>query len=70
LGKLDGKKTPAITRPQIQEIFSRLLRNPAPGPTQIAKEVTQVLLLNEEARIYSWYTKHRQWPPSHRRPDS
>jgi hypothetical protein len=43
---------------------------PTAGPAQIAKEITRVLRRSEEARIYDWRAKHRQWPPSRRRPDS
>jgi len=38
-----GGKTPAITVSQVREVFTRLLRHPAPSPERIAVEVTRVL---------------------------
>lgn len=58
-----GKKTPALTVPQVREIFTRLLRRPPPSPRQIAREVTDVLTRNEEARIYHWHARTGQFPP-------
>ena len=60
------KKTPALTVAQIREIFSRLLRQPAPGPTQIAEEINRVLQRNEEARIYHWHQQTKEFPPRRR----
>ena len=57
------KKTAAITVPQIRAIVSRLLRNPAPSPKQIADVVSRVLRRNEEARIYHWYNAGGEFPP-------
>lgn len=57
------KKTPAITVPQVREIFSRLLGRALPTPRQIAEEVTRVLQRNEEARIYHHYKATRNFPP-------
>ena len=42
-----------MTVSQTRQIFTRLLRQPAPSPEEIAEEVTRVLRRNEEARIYS-----------------
>ena len=42
---------------QVREIFTRLLRDPAPSPERIAEEVTRVLRRNEEARIYHWHQR-------------
>jgi hypothetical protein len=61
--EIAGKKTAAITVPQVREIFSRLLRNPPPSPPQIAREVTAVLTRNEEARIYHWHARTGVFPP-------
>ena len=58
-----GKKTPALTAPQVRQIFSALLRTPAPTPAQIAAEVTRVLRRNEESRIYAWYQQTQTFPP-------
>ena len=49
-----GGKTPAVTVSQVREIFTRLLRSPAPSPERIAAEVTRVLRRKEAARIYKW----------------
>jgi len=48
-----GGETPAVTVPQVREIFSRLLQHPPASPARIAAEVTRVLRCNEEARIYA-----------------
>lgn len=58
-----GEKTPAVTVPQVREIFSRLLRQPPPTPHQIAANVTDTLTRNEQARIYHWHTRTGQLPP-------
>jgi hypothetical protein len=47
----------------VQEIFSRLLRDPPPTPRQIAAQVNRVLRRNEESRIYAWYHKTKTFPP-------
>ena len=47
----------------MREVFSRLLRNPAPSAREIAEEVTRVLQRNEEARIYHWHTATGFFPP-------
>jgi hypothetical protein len=54
---------PAVTTPQIREIFSRLLRNPPPTSARIAAEVSEVLRRNEEARIYAWRQRTGGYPP-------
>jgi hypothetical protein len=61
------KKTPALTVPQVREIFTRLLRDPPPSPRQIAREITAVLLRNEEARIYHWHAATGEFPPRRNR---
>ena len=52
-----------MTVAQMREVFSRLLRQPAPGPNQIAEEINRVLQRNEEARIYHWYHQTKEFPP-------
>ena len=56
--------------PQVREIFTRLLRDPAPSPAQIAEEVTRVLRRNEEARIYHWHAATKTFPPRRPPPDT
>jgi hypothetical protein len=58
-----GGKTPAVTVPQVRQIFTRLLRGPAPTAEEIAADVTRVLRRNEEARIYHWHNKTGKFPP-------
>ena len=65
-----GGKTPAITASQTRQIFTRLLRHPAPGPEQIAEEVTRVLRRNEESRIYHWHKATGEFPPRRPRPNT
>jgi hypothetical protein len=55
-----------VTVSQLGEIFTRLLRTPAPSPERIAEQVSRVLRRKETARIYKWYKKTGQFPP--RRP--
>ena len=43
---------PALTVPQMREVFARLLQPDPPSPQQIAAEVSRVLRRTEEARIY------------------
>lgn len=57
---------PAVTTPQIHQIFSRLLRNPKPTSAQIARQVSDVLRRNEESRIYAYHKQTGDYPP--RRP--
>ena len=52
-----------MTAPQVQEIFSRLLRNPPPTSAQIAKLVSDALRRTEEARIYDWHQRTGGFPP-------
>ena len=39
-----------MTASQMRQIFTRLLRHPAPSPEEIAEEVTRVLRRNEESQ--------------------
>ena len=43
-----------MTASRVREVFTRLLRSPAPSPERIAEEVTRVLRRKETARIYKW----------------
>ena len=61
-----GGKTPALTVPQMREIFARLLLPTPPSAARIAEEISTVLRRNEEARIYHWYAETQTYPP--RRP--
>jgi hypothetical protein len=65
-----GGKTPAITVPQMRQIFTGLLRHPAPTPDEIAEAVTRVLRRNEESRIYHWYKATGTFPPRRPGPDT
>jgi hypothetical protein len=67
-----GGKTPALTVSQLRQVFSRLLRDPAPTAAAIAVEVTRVLRRNEEGRCEStiWYVATRTYPPRRARPDT
>ena len=40
-----------MTVPQMRQLFTRPLRQPAPTPEEIAEVVTRVLRRDEEARI-------------------
>ena len=60
------KKTPALTPPQVRQIFAELLLDRPPTPKEIAEKVTEVLRRNEEARIYHWYKQMKQFPPRRR----
>jgi hypothetical protein len=64
-----GKKTPALTVPQLREVFARLLPPQPASPRTIAEEVSRVLRRNEEARIYHWYKATGKFPPRRGRPD-
>ena len=64
-----SKKIPALTVPQLREVFARLLGPRPPSGRQIAEEVSRVLRRNEEARIYHWYTRTKKFPPRRARPD-
>ena len=55
---------------QVREIFTRLLRVPAPSPEWIAAVVTRVLRRKEAARIYKWHKATGQFPPRRPRPDT
>jgi len=52
-----------MTVPQVREVLTRLLRHPAPGSAQIAREITDVLVRNELARIYHWHAHTGLFPP-------
>ena len=54
----------------MRQIFTRLLRHPAPTPEAIAAVVTRVLRRNEESRIYHWYAATQTYPPRRARPDT
>ncbi len=54
----------------MRQVFTRLLRHPAPSPEAIAEEVTRVLLRNEESRIYRWYKATGGFPPRRPRRDT
>ncbi len=47
----------------MRQVFTRLLRHPAPTPEEIAEEVTRVLWRNEESRIYRWHKATGTFPP-------
>ena len=67
---MSGGKTPAVTLSQLRQIFTRLLRCPAPTAEEIAEEVTRVLRRNEESRIYHWHKATGNFPPRRSRSDS
>jgi len=52
-----------MTVPQVREVLTRLLRHPPPGPQQIAREITDALIRNEEARIYHCHARTGHLPP-------
>ena len=54
----------------MREIFTRLLRSPAPSPEQIAEIVTRVLWRKGAARIYKWHKATGGFPPRRPRPDT
>jgi SRSO17 transposase len=64
-----GKKIPALTVPQLREVFARLLQPDPPRPQRIAEEVSRVLRRTEEARIYHWHTATGKFPPRRAKPD-
>ena len=55
---------------QVREIFTRLLRSPAPSPERIAEVVSRVLWREEAARIYKWHKATGQFPPRRSGPDT
>lgn len=61
-----GGKTRAITVSRVREVFTRLLRVPAPSPERIAAEVARVLWRKQAARICKWHKATGTFPP--RRP--
>jgi hypothetical protein len=59
-----------VTVPQVREVFTRLLRSPAPNPERIAEVVTRVLWRKEAARVYKWHKATGDFPPRRPRPDT
>ncbi len=64
-----GGEIPALTVPQMREVFARLLQPNPPSAARIAREVSRVLRRNEEARIYHGYTATGKFPPRRGQPD-
>ncbi len=64
-----GKKTPALTMPQLRKIRTRLLER-KPTAAAIAEEIREVARRNEEARIYHWHKATATLPPRRRRTDT
>ena len=64
-----GGKIPALTVPQMREVFARLLQPEPASAARIAQEVSRVLRRNEEARIYHWYAATGEFPPPRGQPD-
>jgi hypothetical protein len=64
-----GGKIPALTVPQMREVFARLLQPEPASAARIAEAVSRVLRRNEEARIYSWYEATGEFPPRRGQPD-
>ena len=64
-----GGKIPALTVPQMREVFARLLQPEPPSAARIAEEVSRVLRRNEEARIYHWHAATGEFPPRRGQPD-
>src|SRR5262249_16989229 len=69
-GGRGGGKTPAIPVSQMRQVFTRLLRVPAPTFKAIAMEVSRVLRRNEESRIDHWHQATGEFPPPRTRPES
>jgi hypothetical protein len=59
-----------VTVSQVREIFTRLLRSPAPCSERIAEVVTRVLGRKEAARIYKGLKATGKFPPRRSRPDT
>ena len=55
---------------QMRQVFTRLLRHPAPTPEAIAEEVTRVLRRNEESRIDRWHKATGTFPPRRSQADT
>jgi len=47
----------------VRQLCRHLLRDPPPAPEQIAAQVNRVLRRNEEARIYAWHHRAKEFPP-------
>jgi hypothetical protein len=54
----------------MRQVFTRLLRHPAPTPEAIAEEVTRVLRRNEESRIDRWHKATGTFPPRRSQADT
>ena len=52
-----------MTVSQVRAIFTALLRKRPATAAEIAKEVSDVLRRNEEARIYHWHAETGKFPP-------
>ena len=59
-----------MTVSQVREIFTRLLRSPAPSPERVAEVVTRVSWREEAARICEWHKATGEFPPRRPRPDT
>jgi len=59
----------SMTVPQVRELMAALLWGSASDVSGIAAKVSRVLRRNEEARIYHWYSRKRQFPPRRTKPD-
>jgi hypothetical protein len=58
-----------MTVPQVRELMAALLWGGESDASEIAGKVSRVLRRNEEARIYHWYKRTRQFPPRRNKPD-
>ena len=65
-----GEKPRRSPSSQMRQVFTRLLRIPAPTSKAIATEVSRVLRRNEESRIYHWHQATGEFPPPRTRPES
>jgi hypothetical protein len=54
----------------MRQLFTRLLRQPAPTAEEIAEVVSRVLRRNEESRIYHWHKATGKFPPRRARSDT
>ena len=64
-----GGKIPALTVPQMREVFACLLQPEPPSAVRIAEAVSRVLRRNEETRIYHWHAATGKFPPRRGQPD-
>lgn len=58
-----GKKTPALTLPQVRFACAALLQKSPRSPAQIADDITQQLRRNEQARRDHWRSRGLTAPP-------